>query len=113
MLRCCFWDYANYGEFLLGADTAADDNEVPVLKGLSILDRFLVVWIVLAMAIGILLGNFVDSVGPNLQKGKFVGVSVPIGKSMRCSNESHSFIHWQVKLYYIDEITNHDQPSDS
>lgn len=32
------------------------------------------------MAIGILLGNFVDSVGPSLQKGKFVGVSVPIGK---------------------------------
>jgi ACR3 family arsenite transporter len=36
-------------------------------------------WIILAMAIGILLGNFVDSVGPALQKGKFVGVSVPIG----------------------------------
>ncbi|KAE9966215.1 hypothetical protein BLS_007146 [Venturia inaequalis] len=55
-----------------------DGDDVPVLRGLSILDRFLVVWIVLAMAIGILLGNFVDSVGPSLQKGKFVGVSVPI-----------------------------------
>jgi ACR3 family arsenite transporter len=58
-----------------------DENDVPPLKGLSLLDRFLVVWIVLAMAIGILLGNFVDSVGPELQKGKFVGVSVPIGES--------------------------------
>ncbi|PVH93760.1 arsenical-resistance protein ACR3 [Periconia macrospinosa] len=30
------------------------------------------------MAIGIILGNFVPSTGPALQKGKFVGVSVPI-----------------------------------
>lgn len=33
------------------------------------------------MLIGILLGNFVPSVGPALQRGKFVGVSVPIGKT--------------------------------
>lgn len=33
------------------------------------------------MAIGILLGNFVPSTGPTLQKGQFVGVSVPIGMS--------------------------------
>lgn len=32
------------------------------------------------MAIGIILGNFVPSTGPALQRGKFVGVSVPIGK---------------------------------
>jgi hypothetical protein len=31
------------------------------------------------MGIGIALGNTVDSVGPALQKGEFVGVSVPIG----------------------------------
>ncbi|EON69009.1 arsenical-resistance protein [Coniosporium apollinis CBS 100218] len=57
-----------------------DDNEpdAPPLKGLSILDRFLVVWIILAMAIGIILGNFVPSTGPALQKGTFVDVSVPI-----------------------------------
>ncbi|KAK9452451.1 sodium bile acid symporter family-domain-containing protein [Dipodascopsis uninucleata] len=30
------------------------------------------------MAIGIILGNFVPNTGPALQKGKFVGVSVPI-----------------------------------
>ncbi|KAJ4031981.1 arsenicals resistance [Fusarium oxysporum] len=30
------------------------------------------------MAIGIILGNFVPETGPALQKGKFVGVSVPI-----------------------------------
>lgn len=53
--------------------------DVPPLKGLSFLDRFLVIWIILAMAIGILLGNFVPSTGPALQKGQFVGVSLPIG----------------------------------
>ncbi|EEA19161.1 arsenicals resistance [Talaromyces marneffei ATCC 18224] len=47
-------------------------------KNLGLLDRFLAVWIFLAMVIGILLGNFVSNTGPALQKGKFVGVSVPI-----------------------------------
>ncbi|KAH8693649.1 putative arsenite efflux transporter [Talaromyces proteolyticus] len=47
-------------------------------KNLGILDRFLVVWIFLAMTIGIILGNFVPNAGPALQKGTFVGVSVPI-----------------------------------
>ena len=58
-----------------------NDVDVPPLKGLSFLDRFLVIWIILAMAIGIILGNLVPSTGPALQKGKFVGVSLPIGKN--------------------------------
>lgn len=37
------------------------------------------IWIVAAMAIGIVLGNTVAGVGPALQRGEFVGVSVPIG----------------------------------
>ena len=49
-------------------------------KSLGVLDQFLAVWILLAMVIGILLGNFVPSTGPALQRGKFVGVSVPIGE---------------------------------
>ncbi|KAK3321290.1 sodium bile acid symporter family-domain-containing protein [Cercophora scortea] len=49
-----------------------------VFKSLGLLDRFLAVWIFLAMAIGIILGNFVPNTGPALEKGKFVGVSVPI-----------------------------------
>jgi hypothetical protein len=44
------------------------------------LDRFLALWIFLAMLVGILLGNFVPSTGQALQKGRFVGVSVPIGE---------------------------------
>ncbi|OJJ01792.1 hypothetical protein ASPVEDRAFT_192081 [Aspergillus versicolor CBS 583.65] len=47
-------------------------------KGLGILDRFLALWIFLAMAIGIILGNFVPNTGPALQRGTFVDVSVPI-----------------------------------
>ncbi|KAK1710199.1 arsenical-resistance protein [Colletotrichum lupini] len=49
-----------------------------VFKSLVILDRFLAVWIFLAMLIGILLGNFVPNARPALQQGKFAGVSVPI-----------------------------------
>jgi ACR3 family arsenite transporter len=50
-----------------------------IFKSLGWLDRFLALWIFLAMAIGIILGNFVPNTGPALQKGRFVGVSVPIG----------------------------------
>lgn len=46
---------------------------------LALLDRFLALWIFLAIAIGIILGNFVPDVGRSLQRGKFVGVSIPIG----------------------------------
>lgn len=61
-----------------GAEKRQPKN-VSVFKSLGLLDRFLAVWIFLAMAIGIILGNFVPETGPALQKGKFVGVSVPIG----------------------------------
>ncbi|KAK4986111.1 arsenicals resistance [Elasticomyces elasticus] len=53
-------------------------DKVSAFKGLGWLDRFLAVWILLAMIIGIILGNFVPHTGEALQRGKFVGVSVPI-----------------------------------
>lgn len=56
-------------------------EKTSVFKNLGFLDKFLALWIFLAMAIGIILGNFVPNTGPALQKGTFVGVSVPIGKS--------------------------------
>lgn len=54
-------------------------DKVSTFKSLGWLDRFLAVWIFFAMAIGILVGNFVPNAASVLQKGKFVGVSVPIG----------------------------------
>ncbi|PYI34531.1 putative arsenite efflux transporter [Aspergillus indologenus CBS 114.80] len=63
------------------ADASTVDSpevKTSAFKSLGLLDRFLAVWIFLAMAIGIILGNFVPSTGPALQQGKFVGVSVPI-----------------------------------
>lgn len=57
----------------------AIESKKSVYAGLGWLDRLLVLWILLAIIIGILLGNFVDGIGPALQRGKFVDVSVPIG----------------------------------
>jgi len=59
---------------------AQNDGRLSVFKSLGFLDRFLAIWIFLAMLIGILLGNLVSNAGPALHKGTFVGVSVPIGK---------------------------------
>lgn len=53
-------------------------KEGSAFNALGWLDRLLALWIFLAMAIGIILGNFVPDVGPALQQGKFVDVSIPI-----------------------------------
>ncbi|KAK3661596.1 arsenicals resistance [Elasticomyces elasticus] len=53
-------------------------ENVSAFKALGWLDRFLAVWIFLAIVVGILIGNFVDGAEDALEKGKFVGVSVPI-----------------------------------
>ncbi|OAQ98868.1 hypothetical protein LLEC1_04689, partial [Akanthomyces lecanii] len=54
------------------------EKKTSAFKSLGWLDRFLAVWIFLAMVTGILLGNFVPHIGASLQRGQFVGVSVPI-----------------------------------
>lgn len=59
-----------------------------MFSNLGIINTLLAVWIFLAMAVGILLGNFVPSTGPALEKGQFVGVSVPIGMSTFISSAS-------------------------
>ena len=64
-----------------GAPDTPLERKASAFKSLGWLDRFLAVWILLAMVLGVLLGNFVPEVGPALQKGKFAEVSIPIGMS--------------------------------
>ncbi|CRG89581.1 Arsenite resistance protein ArsB [Talaromyces islandicus] len=69
-------DVEKQGENVIPRDEV--QSKQSAFKNLGLLDRFLAVWIFLAMVVGVLLGNFVPTTGPALQKGKFVGVSVPI-----------------------------------
>lgn len=50
-----------------------------LIKKLSFLDRFLALWIFLAMVLGILLGCFVPGTQEVLNTAKLIGVSAPIG----------------------------------
>ena len=52
--------------------------EAPVLERLSLLDRYLPVWIGLAMAIGLLLGRLIPSLNDWLDTVKIGSVSLPI-----------------------------------
>lgn len=65
----------------------------PVFKTLGWLDRYLAVWIFLAMLIGILVGNFVPGVGAALNKGHFAGVSVPIGRCLKLHLTSFVYMY--------------------
>jgi ACR3 family arsenite transporter len=47
-------------------------------KALSFLDQFLWLWILIAMAIGIVLGRFVKDIAEKLETSKLIGVSAPI-----------------------------------
>lgn len=57
---------------------AADQLDAPVLRRLSTLDRWLPLWIFLAMALGVLLGRLFPDLGAALDRVKIAGVSVPI-----------------------------------
>ncbi|KAK7750845.1 arsenicals resistance [Diatrype stigma] len=54
------------------------EEKESAFKALGWLDRYLAIWILLAMVAGVLLGNFVPGTAVALEKGEFVGVSVPI-----------------------------------
>lgn len=58
--------------------SAPTQDDEAVLKRLSTLDRFLPVWILIAMAVGLLLGRFVPSVQDVLDAVKIDGTSLPI-----------------------------------
>ncbi|MCJ1258559.1 hypothetical protein MMC24_006392 [Lignoscripta atroalba] len=44
-------------------------DKADAVKSLGLLDRFLALWIFLAMVVRVLLGNFVPNTGPALQRG--------------------------------------------
>lgn len=54
------------------------DLDAPVLARLSTLDRFLPVWIIVAMAIGIVLGRAIPSLAGDLDTVQVGSVSLPI-----------------------------------
>ncbi|MEW2436562.1 ACR3 family arsenite efflux transporter [Streptomyces caniferus] len=58
--------------------TARTADAGPVAARLSFLDRFLAVWILLAMAVGLGLGRAVPGLGDALAKVTVTGVSLPI-----------------------------------
>ncbi|EFQ83242.1 arsenical-resistance protein [Aeromicrobium marinum DSM 15272] len=53
-------------------------SDAEVVAGLSRLDRFLPVWIVVAMAVGLVLGRTVDGLDDALDQAKIGSVSLPI-----------------------------------
>jgi ACR3 family arsenite transporter len=53
-----------------------------VVRRLSVLDRFLPLWIFSAMALGLLLGRSYPGLGAALDRVKLAGVSVPIGAGL-------------------------------
>jgi len=58
--------------------TTALAADVPILKRLSTLDRFLPLWIFAAMALGLVLGRLYPDLGAALDRVQLAGVSVPI-----------------------------------
>lgn len=67
--------------------TPTQPRRASAFRSLDWLDRYLAAWILLAMIVGVLLGNFVPETGEALKEGSFVDVSAPIG-------ESPALIHW-------------------
>jgi ACR3 family arsenite transporter len=62
----------------LVSDRPAGSDEAPVLARLSTLDRFLPLWIVAAMAVGIGLGRAIPGLADDLDKVELGSVSLPI-----------------------------------
>ncbi|NHC14629.1 ACR3 family arsenite efflux transporter [Motilibacter deserti] len=62
----------------LVAEASVRDEDTPVLARLSTLDRFLPVWILAAMAAGLLLGRTIDGLDDALDTVKLGSVSLPI-----------------------------------
>ena len=60
------------------SSSAADDGSRSVIRGLSVVDRFLSVWIVLVMVVGVLVGYYSPSAVAALNSVQIVTVSLPV-----------------------------------
>src|SRR5690625_4632898 len=60
------------------ATSVAQTGSRPVSQEMSFLDRWLALWILAAMAVGLLLGRFVPGIDTALDAFKIGGISVPI-----------------------------------
>jgi ACR3 family arsenite transporter len=58
--------------------STAQSTPPKVIEQLSVIDRFLPIWIFVAMGLGIALGRFYPAIGPLLDTVKVGGVSLPI-----------------------------------
>ncbi|TDK99620.1 ACR3 family arsenite efflux transporter [Mycobacterium paragordonae] len=58
--------------------TAPSESDTTVVAKLSTLDRFLPVWIGIAMAVGLLLGRWIPRLNTTLEKVQIDGISLPI-----------------------------------
>lgn len=58
--------------------TAPSESDTTVVAKLSTLDRFLPVWIGIAMAVGLLLGRWIPRLDTTLEKVQIDGISLPI-----------------------------------
>ncbi|KAA8576359.1 hypothetical protein EYC84_006491 [Monilinia fructicola] len=81
-----------------------DHRKTSLFKSLGWLDCLLALWIFSAMAFGIILGNFVPNTAHALQKGTFVGVSVPIDMSTGLGEKVEIF----CTIAYADPNTTKD-----
>ncbi|KAI1349615.1 sodium bile acid symporter family-domain-containing protein [Xylaria sp. FL0043] len=59
-------------------DVPSTAEKQSTFKSLGYLDRYLAIWILFAIILGIVLGNFAPGTAAALDRGNFVGVSVPI-----------------------------------
>ena len=63
---------------LVSTKAAVVEPSAPVMREMSFTDRWLALWILLAMAVGLLLGRFVPGLNAALESVKIGGISVPI-----------------------------------
>ncbi len=85
------------------AERGVPNSEAPVLARLSTLDRFLPVWIVAAMVVGIVLGRAVPSLADGLNSVTIGSVSLPIAAGLLLMMYP---VLAKVRYRHLDRVTS-------